>query len=222
MRTLNNSLNSTDTSKATQKRQDSQPEPLKVLTAVFFFEGSLGLLGFLGAYFVDVDLWSYIQWHQVEDILWGLGLSGVFFVIFLLLYHSPFHFAKKAKTKLENNIIHFFAGFGFFHILAAALVSGFAEEILFRGFFHHAIQGGSSEKANVLAALFVSNVIFGLLHWITPFYAVYAGILGVLLGLSGLYFDNLLTPIVAHAAYNFLVLYYYFYKRKWRLSGSNR
>lgn len=50
-----------------------------------------------------------------------------------------------------------------------------------------------------------SILIFGLLHWVTPLYALLAGGIGLLLGWSVKYWTgNLITPIVVHILYDYL------------------
>jgi hypothetical protein len=57
-----------------------------------------------------------------------------------------------------------------------------------------------------LAGLILSNVIFGLLHCITPTYAILAGLIGVYFGLllDATGTPNLLAPILAHGLYDYL------------------
>jgi membrane protease YdiL (CAAX protease family) len=52
----------------------------------------------------------------------------------------------------------------------------------------------------------LSNIVFALVHWVSPLYGLLAGLSGVYLGLS-LDAGNeriLLTPILIHATYDFL------------------
>ena len=67
-----------------------------------------------------------------------------------------------------------------------------SEELLFRGVLHP------------LAGPFWSNVLFGLAHFITPTYAVLAGLLGAYLGGLLELSENLLAPIITHGLYDFL------------------
>ena len=58
----------------------------------------------------------------------------------------------------------------------------------------------------VTAGLIGSNILFGLVHAITPLYTVLATLVGIYLGLA---LDiggdrNLLTPIIIHGLYDFL------------------
>ena len=83
-----------------------------------------------------------------------------------------------------------------------AVSAGLGEEILFRGL----LQPWLETLTSVPIALVISNTLFGLLHAITPMYALIAGCVGTYLGLS---MDlgaerNLLIPIIIHSLYDFL------------------
>ncbi len=56
------------------------------------------------------------------------------------------------------------------------------------------------------AGLIASSILFGLVHAITPLYAILATAVSIYLGLFLDYGGerNLLTPIVIHSAYDFL------------------
>jgi membrane protease YdiL (CAAX protease family) len=81
-------------------------------------------------------------------------------------------------------------------------IAGISEEVLFRG----VIQPWMETAWGATAGLLASNAIFGLLHAVTPLYAILAGLVGVYLGLALDYGDqrNLLTPIFIHGVYDFL------------------
>jgi len=54
----------------------------------------------------------------------------------------------------------------------------------------------------------LASVLFGVVHSITPTYAVVAALVGAYLGWLWLWRDNLLAPIVTHAVYDFVALAY--------------
>ena len=87
-------------------------------------------------------------------------------------------------------------------LLILALIAGIAEELLFRG----VIQPWIEQFWGVNAGLVISNCMFGLVHAVTPLYALLAGIVGIYLGLSLNYGTekNLLVPIIIHGLYDFL------------------
>jgi hypothetical protein len=89
-------------------------------------------------------------------------------------------------------------------LLYLGFLAGTTEEILFRGF----LQPWLEVMWGWAGGLIFSNLIFALLHWITPVYGLVAGLLGAYLGLT---LDlgperNLTTPLLVHALYDFLAL----------------
>ena len=87
-------------------------------------------------------------------------------------------------------------------LLLLATIAGVSEELLFRG----VIQPMLSAWWGLTAGLWVSNIIFGLVHAITPLYAVLVTVVGLYLSLSMTVGgeNNLLIPIIIHSLYDFL------------------
>jgi membrane protease YdiL (CAAX protease family) len=85
-----------------------------------------------------------------------------------------------------------------------AVLAGFAEETLFRGL----VQVGLARVLPEWGALLVASATFGLAHFITPTYAVLAGLAGLYLGGLFLLQGSLTAPIVAHAVYDVVALNY--------------
>jgi uncharacterized protein len=83
-------------------------------------------------------------------------------------------------------------------------LAGLSEEVLFRG----VLQAGLSLLLPDSMALVIASLLFGLAHFVTPAYALLAGVAGLYLGLVFLLQGNLLVPIVAHALYDFVALTY--------------
>jgi membrane protease YdiL (CAAX protease family) len=85
-----------------------------------------------------------------------------------------------------------------------ALLAGFGEEMLFRG----TLQGVLTRGMGPWAALAIASVLFGFVHAVTPSYAVLAALMGAYLGWLWQLTGNILTPIIVHALYDFVALYY--------------
>ena len=83
-----------------------------------------------------------------------------------------------------------------------ALLAGLGEETLFRG----VIQPALAAHLPLAAAVATTGALFGLAHWITPTYALLAGLVGAYLGVLFVVSDNLLVPILAHALYDVVAL----------------
>jgi membrane protease YdiL (CAAX protease family) len=89
-------------------------------------------------------------------------------------------------------------------LVLLASLAGFGEEILFRG----VVQAGLTRVLPESGALIVASAAFGLAHFITPAYAVLAGLAGLYLGALFLFQGTLIAPIVAHAVYDVVALNY--------------
>ena len=85
-----------------------------------------------------------------------------------------------------------------------AALAGVAEEVLFRG----VVQAGLSRVLPQAWALVAASAAFGLAHFISPAYAVLAGLAGLYLGSLFLLQGSLTAPIVAHAVYDVVALTY--------------
>lgn len=90
------------------------------------------------------------------------------------------------------------------NMAAIALISGVAEEIIFRGVVFRIVE----ESAGTLVALLVSGAIFGGLHGVNPHATWFSSMAiaieaGILLGAAYAYTGNLWLPIGLHAAWNF-------------------
>jgi len=85
-----------------------------------------------------------------------------------------------------------------------AALAGVAEEVLFRG----VVQVGLARVLPEGGALVVASAAFGLAHFITPAYALLAGLAGLYLGGLFLFQGSLTAPIVAHAVYDVVALNY--------------
>ena len=98
--------------------------------------------------------------------------------------------------------------FGRWSVLELAIISiiaGFSEEAFFRG----AVQGILADRVGVPAALALASLLFAALHLITWTYALIVAFIGAYLGLLLIWTGNLLTPMVAHAVYDFAALVYF-------------
>ncbi|KAL7465679.1 hypothetical protein ACHAXS_006001 [Conticribra weissflogii] len=85
-----------------------------------------------------------------------------------------------------------------FSVLLGA-IAGWGEEWLFRG----VIQTFLGQNFGTSLALAISGVVFGLLHFVTPMYALFAGLASIFFGYLYDSTGNLAVPMVCHAIYDF-------------------
>jgi membrane protease YdiL (CAAX protease family) len=108
----------------------------------------------------------------------------------------------RLRRQIDDTIVPLFAECDDGHLMLIAVLAGLGEEILFRGL----MQPGLAETFGPLPAIIVTSVIFGMLHLITPIYALLATLIGGYCGWLAVASDNLLVPIIVHALYDFIAL----------------
>ncbi len=137
--------------------------------------------------FVDPSTW-------VRDLAWGVGVG----VGLLLLWEAGRRWLPRAR-ELERAIADLLHGLEPSDALGLAVLSGFAEELFFRG----AVQGQWG--------LWVATILFALLHTGPgkPFqlWTVFAAVAGISFGLLVVHLGTLLAPMVAHMLVNGVNLY---------------
>jgi len=171
---------------------------LKVAT---YFEASLVVVAYLIGWFFDVDPLADFRLGW-EPLLWGVAGTLPLYGLFRLSYRFPVGGLEAIKRLLLERLGSFLASCTSWELLYLGLLAGFTEEILFRGVLQPLLES----RWGWAAGLALSNLLFALAHFVTPLYAVLAGLTGVWLGLS-LDFGggrNLLTPVLIHAFYDFL------------------
>lgn len=175
-----------------------------------WFEGGLGLAAILVGWLSGFPALGRVELALPEvgrdlgtALLFTLPLLA-FFGFITLMPVGPF---RSIRKRLDAVILPLFRDLSIFELLLISLMAGFGEEILFRGLLQplFAWVFGGDPAAGIVA----SNVIFGLAHWITPTYAVVAGLMGVYMGFVLGYTNNLLAPIFLHALYDFIALVFY-------------
>jgi len=139
------------------------------------------------------------------------------FILFLLFYQYPVGPLYPIRKNLLDIMGPLLSSCRWYELLSLAAVAGISEEILFRGVLQPWMEAG----LGVSAGLILSNVIFGLLHWITATYALIAGLIGLYLAYMMDVSEprNLLTPIVVHGLYDYLA--FVFVAAAYRLQQEN-
>jgi membrane protease YdiL (CAAX protease family) len=90
--------------------------------------------------------------------------------------------------------------------IVLGIAAGLGEEMLFRGLLQFELV--SRTGLGLVASLGLSSLIFGLLHAVTPLYALMAALASVYFGLLYIVFDNLAVPIACHSVYDIGALFY--------------
>lgn len=182
------------------------------------FEGGMGLLalavgwllGHWPAEGIDFSRWTSLAEArpQLEAASFGLIATGPLLLALWSIDRVPFAPLRSLRQIAEELLPQMFAGASVLQLAVVSLAAGVGEELLFRGL----VQGGLSRLIGVPAgpwiALAAASLLFGVCHWLSTTYAVAAALAGLYFGLLFWLTGSLWTPLVAHAAYDFLALLY--------------
>ncbi len=170
-------------------------------TMACYFEGCLILVAVVLGWIAGIDPFVHLHFSE-RAIIYGIMGTAPLFLLFLALYRLPFDALREIHQILDETLGASLQRCHWTDLLVLASTAGIAEELLFRG----VIQPWMESSWGMSAGLLGSNILFGLVHAVTPLYALLAGLVGIYLGLFLDYGGtrNLLTPMIIHAAYDFL------------------
>jgi membrane protease YdiL (CAAX protease family) len=165
------------------------------------FEAGLGGLAWLLGWWWDRPPLAGFRWDARDAVL-GLLICVPMYLGFLACVRWPVGPLERIKQFSEEVIRPLFASCSVLELALISLGAGIGEEMLFRGLF----QALFSDWWGPVLGLLAASTLFGLMHFITPTYAVLAGLLGIYLGGIWVADGNLLSVIIAHALYDLLAL----------------
>jgi len=165
------------------------------------FEGGLIVLAYGLGWLAAIDplsAWSL----DPGGLLLGLLGTLPLYLLFALSYRFPIAGMREIKEFLVSKLGPLLCRCHWTELLYLGFLAGVSEEILFRGF----LQPWFEQDWGWIGGLVFSNMVFALVHWVTPLYGLLAGLTGAYLGWT-LDFGgerNLVIPILIHAIYDFL------------------
>src|SRR5262249_39397182 len=134
----------------------------------------------------------------------GIAISLPMLLGFFLCVRWPVGPLARIKEFADEVIQPLFAPCSLFELAFISLLAGVGEEALFRGVLQDLAAGWVGLWPGIVSV----SILFGLLHLITPTYALLAALIAVYLACWQVVADNLLVVIVAHAFYDFVALVY--------------
>ena len=188
-------------------------DPTGTTRLALLFEGGLGAaaltIGWFMGHWPAIGVASGCQAaEQIRAVGWGLVATGPLLLGLLAMDRLPFGPLRRLRKMASEVIWRMFHGASVLQLAVVSIAAGMGEELLFRGL----IQGGMSRwlggGTGDVVALVVASALFGVCHWLNATYATLAMVAGAYFGLLLLATGNILTPITAHAAYDFLALVY--------------
>ncbi len=167
---------------------------------------------------------GWLMGHNPTDTLrWspsalGLGVAAAVpaWLAVVAMRRSRPRFFEPLLRLIDELLVPAFARWTRGELLLVSLLAGVGEELLFRGVVQRALES----PLGLWPALVVASLIFGAVHAINASYAVFATLMGIYLGWLWVVSGNLLVPIAAHAAYDFVTLVYL--RRKVILTRSSK
>jgi membrane protease YdiL (CAAX protease family) len=181
--------------------------------AAALFEGSLAVLAVCIGWALDRSPTSTFHLNSF-DLGWGILATLPPAVFFWLCINIPWRPFTKIMQVLDDTFIPMFRQCRMIELFIIALLAGLGEEMLFRGILQTWVADKVGGPYGIGVGLCVSAAVFGLLHSVTPTYALLAAGIGLYLGVIWLATGNLLVPITSHALYDFLALMYFVQVRK--------
>jgi membrane protease YdiL (CAAX protease family) len=161
------------------------------LSLAVLFEGSLIAIAAALGWWFRIDPLAQLAWDS-QGPIWGLAATVPMIGLFLAANRYSVGPLQTIKQFLHEALGPSLVACRWYDLLLVAIVAGVGEELLFRGVLQPLL-------GNVW-----SNVLFGLLHCITPLYALLAGLIGGYLGWLLDQSENIVAPILAHGLYDFL------------------
>ncbi|MBS1213661.1 MAG: abortive infection protein [Proteobacteria bacterium] len=171
------------------------------LTLASLFQGALVVVAYVIGWLADLDPLADLSFDPAS-LLWGVAGTVPLYALFALSYRLPFEGMRTIRRFLLDKMGPLLDVCSTRDMVYLGLLAGVTEEILFRGVLQPLVESSWGWEWGLIG----SNILFALAHWITPVYALLAGLTGLYLGLA---MDlggerNLLIPIVIHAVYDML------------------
>jgi uncharacterized protein len=185
----------------------SQNPPKYFALTAAAFEGSLvGVAMILGWLLGQPPLRTFRFGFQDSALAVAATLPPL--ALFWLCLKMPWRPFRTIAQIVDETLVPLFHDCGIAQLLIIATLAGVGEEIFFRGVLQAAVADEVGGPRGDWLGLLIAAFLFGLLHPITPTYAVLAGLIGLYLGWLWLVSGNLLMPILVHGLYDFIALTY--------------
>lgn len=165
------------------------------------FEGSLILVAAFLGWLADINPFANLYFSE-QALFYGIVGTVPLFVFFFALEQVNIPSVRKIRSLLVDTLGSGLKSCQWTDVFFLAAIAGFSEELLFRGLLQPWIEAYWGTAAGLIG----SNIIFGLVHAVTPLYAFLATLIGIYLGLAMDFGGerNLMTPMIIHGLYDFL------------------
>jgi hypothetical protein len=169
-----------------------------LINLTIFIEGFLLLVATGWSHFVSLPLLPVFAFNYKAMLIGaGAGVLMALSAYLIYLLSRKFKLLRQLRESVEDVLIPMVSELTPFDCLIIAILSGFCEEVFFRG------------VAQQQLGVVVSSLAFGLFHdpsFRNVSYAILACLYGFVLALLFTFTGSLWTPIFAHAIHNLISL----------------
>ncbi|MFP6574236.1 MAG: CPBP family intramembrane glutamic endopeptidase [Pirellulaceae bacterium] len=195
-----------DLESASQERA----RPSSIVKVGFLFESALVLVALGLGHWLQQSAWQNLAgptlWKTLQAVGIGLLATAPMLGVLVITLHLPYAPVRQLCQLVDEQLMPLFAEASLMGLLLLSLAAGFGEEMLFRGVLQDWLANWLEGDSAPWVALLLVSLLFGVCHWVTTAYAVFAAIIGLYLGMLYWVSGSLLTAVVAHAAYDFVAL----------------
>jgi hypothetical protein len=198
-----------------------------------FFMAAMFELG-IGLLAVFLALFGGVHPHETmpkvtEYARLGAGLAGGFAIGLgmVVMVHGlevfRFRWVQDASEIAEKHLSVLLRGCNVWHLIALSLSAGVGEELLFRGW----LQGTLIRELEVLGtggiafAIFLASLMFGIVHPLSRGYVAVATVLGIILGVTAYWSQNIFMAIIGHAVYDAILMILFVRKMRYREQSTS-
>ena len=174
-----------------------------LLLVTVITEGGLYFLGLALMNLAEIELRSVfsVSWTST---FYALLLTLPMFVTLYLVERSGWQPIVELRNEMDEKILPIFSNCNTVDLAVIAFFAGVGEELFFRGW----MQAVLVERSGVLIGILITSLIFGVLHYLSTAYFIYAFLTSIYLGIIYLVTGNLFIVMAIHAVYDFAALVY--------------
>ena len=195
---------------AMQSRSVTDTGSAKIVIIGIVVEASLVLVAVILGWFWQEPVWQDLggetAGETLQAVVIGLSATCPMLIVLVLSRRLPYGPLRRLSEVVDERILPLFANASLAGLFLLSVAAGLGEELLFRAVFQDVLANWFGGWWGACWALLLASLLFGLCHWITPAYGLFATLVGCYLGLLYWVSGDLLTAVVAHAVYDWLAL----------------